>query len=72
MIPPNSEEPYEHMYEHIGIRTPKRESLLLSPSALIQIGASPSSRRYNSIRKINFEQDGEKMHPSVRRLSFLK
>ena len=37
------------------INTPKRESLLLSPSALIQVGASPDSKRYSSIRKIDFE-----------------
>jgi len=55
-----------------AMKTPKREALLLSPSALVQIGASPSSKRYNSIRKINFEQEDRKMHPSVRKLDFLK
>lgn len=49
------------------ISTPKRQVLLLSPSALIQIGASPHSRRYSSIRKIDFARG---IAPSVRRLNF--
>lgn len=54
------------------IKTPKREALLLSPSALIQIGASPFSKRYNSIRKIDFEHEERKVHASVRKLDFFK
>ncbi len=58
--------------QKIEIETPKRESLLLSPSALIQIGASPDSKRYDSIRKIDFEGEERKIHASVRKLDFLK
>lgn len=55
-----------------AMQTPKREAILLSPSALIQIGASPNSKRYNSTRKIDFEQENRKIHPSVRKLDFLR
>lgn len=58
--------------QNTHIETPKRASLLLSPSALVQIGASPSSKRHSLIRKIGSEKKNEKIHASARKLSFLK
>lgn len=59
--------------EHIGITTPKREVLLLSPSALVQVGASPSSSRYSSIRKLEFgKTEKRKSLDSIRKLNFFK
>ena len=49
------------------INTPKREALLLSPSALVQVGASPHSKRYSAMRKIDFSSGTP---PASRRLSF--
>ena len=55
------------------VNTPKREALLLSPSAFIQIGASPSSSRYSSIRKLEFGIVEEKRNfESTRKLNFFK
>lgn len=55
------------------IETPKREALLLSPSALVQVGASPSSQRYSSIRKLEFENFEKKRNfDSIRKLNFFK
>ena len=59
--------------EHVGITTPKREVLLLSPSALVQVGASPSSSRYSSIRKLEFGSSEKKRSlDSIRKLNFFK
>lgn len=59
--------------EEMCMATPKREALLLSPSALIQVGASPVSKRYNSMRKIDFENGERKnAHASAKRLDFFK
>lgn len=69
----NTTNPIKDNVDEFCMATPKREALLLSPSALIQVGASPVSKRYNSMRKIDFE-NGEKksIHASAKRLDFFK
>lgn len=54
-----------------AVETPKRSALMLSPSALVQVGASPHSQRYSSIRKIDFEE-GKGMNRSIKKLDFFK
>lgn len=72
MFHPSSKHPQEKADQHVQISTPKREALLLSPSAFIEIAASPSSKRYSSIRKIDFEScAGRKVHASAKKLDFL-
>jgi len=58
-----------HAERYREIETPKRETLLLSPSALIQIGASPFSKRYGIYHRI-FESSGPKEYKSSRQLKF--
>lgn len=58
---------------HLEVATPKREALLLTPSALVQVGGSPYSKRYLSTRKIDFVPGGSRRtHSSSKRLSFFK
>lgn len=56
----------------LQVSTPKRETILLSPSAFVEVAASPCSKRYSSMRKIDFEDSIErKVHPSAKKLDFL-
>ncbi|KAI5150619.1 hypothetical protein ENBRE01_1603 [Enteropsectra breve] len=54
----------------LSVETPVRESILLSPSALVQVGASPLSKRYDSVRKIEFEYDSSKKSGPTKKLNF--
>lgn len=59
----------EQEEKHI-IETPKRNSLLLSPGSLIEIAASPLSKKYYSMRKYDINKEDRKIHPSARKLNF--
>ncbi len=54
----------------LEVNTPLRKAVLLSPNALIQIGASPLSKKYLSMRKIDFT-DGTK-YANSKKISFKK
>lgn len=68
----DSKIPSREQEEIFEIKTPKREALLLSPSALVQVGASPYSKRYSAMRKIDFDQEDRKIHASAKRLNFFR
>lgn len=68
-----SSEAPSHPKKYIEIETPKREALLMSPSALVQVEASPLSKRYLSMRKIYFSfEDTTKMPFTAKKLNFTK
>jgi len=56
----------------LEVSTPKRESHILSPECLIEIEASPLSKRYSSARKFDFRKSEEKKSKaSCRKLNFM-
>lgn len=59
--------------EVLGTPTPQRKALLLSPSALVQVGGSPNSKRYTAMNNVGLgTKSPQASRKCVKRLSFAK
>lgn len=64
---------YKQEHNYAEITSPERRAILLPQSALVQVAGSPSSKRYSSMRKIDFNiSSSKKSYNSVKKLNFIK
>ena len=67
---PHTNESFSHSFEErdrdVEIESPKREVHALPPEALVMVGASPYSRRYSSLQRVDFPGH----RPSARKINF--